>query len=256
MKTDPQDVILVVHSALEPTAPERAAASAYWISTWRAGNDANARAAARATFVGAVGEDRARELDEGWRPANLDDDPPPPHTRASVAVSVETISLPPTDDLVTSRTSWLEAPRVSTLPDRFVAIGMRGDSAVFTHVGRRVPSVLHVGPDPSLPEAEQIRSEDGELVVNEELRWLTDFDKAVDQGMGMRIDVDDRDAIAGFDRLLVLGLRLSADADQGAADLRAPARGPQARQERPERAPAGHAHEQHRGRLVRVLVAR
>jgi hypothetical protein len=219
-KAKPEDVILVVDPEIDPTAAERNALETYWIAVWKAGNDATAREAARATLVSAVGDpDRARALEEGWRPANLSDDPPPPHTRQNVTVTIATVDLPPKSGVVTTRTSWNQAPRVSTLPDRFVAIGIRGGQEVFAQVGRPVPSVLPVGPDPSLPEADQIRSQGGELTVNEELRWLTDFDAAVDRGMGMRIDLHEGDATAGFDRLIVLGLRLSSDAEHGAADL-------------------------------------
>ena len=87
----------------------------------------------------------------------------------------------------TKRQPWTRAPRMRVLPDRFVFIGYRGDEPPLVRVGAPVPSTLFVGPDPSAPESEQLRHDaDGNLIVPEELRWLTDFPPAVSVGMAFR----------------------------------------------------------------------
>ena len=48
---------------------------------------------------------------------------------------------------------------------------------------------------------------------------MADFERAVDDGLGFKVDLTPAQARTGFDRLLVLGVRLSADEQQGAAAL-------------------------------------
>ena len=52
----------------------------------------------------------------------------------------------------------------------------------------------------------------------DELRWLVEFDRAVQDGLGFRVPLDDATR-AGLDRLLVIGLRLSSDATETKAEL-------------------------------------
>jgi hypothetical protein len=216
VKSEPHDVILVVTPTVTLDARQRAAAVAFWISYWRAGKDVMARTAAHQALLAAVGAEVVERITTGWRPANVADEPQAPHTRADVTVSVTEIELPPDATIVTAPTSWQQAPRALTLPNRFVVTGVKDNAVVFSEMGAPVPATLHVGPDPSLPDSEQIKSVDGELRMNKELRWLTDFDEAVARGMGLRITLTPAQYAAGFDRLTVLGLRLSSNAEQGA----------------------------------------
>ena len=82
-------------------------------------------------------------------------------------------------------------------------------------VGAQIPDPLILGPDPKAvePDLEQI---DGDLVVSEDLAWLYDFDAAVRSGMGVRIPITVDEAEVGFDRIVALGLRLSADPEESA----------------------------------------
>ena len=48
---------------------------------------------------------------------------------------------------------------------------------------------------------------------------MSDFDKAVAQGMGFRVPLSEQEARSGFARVAVLGVRLSATAEHGAAML-------------------------------------
>jgi hypothetical protein len=216
-KQHAEDVLLVVSPELALDSAQRAAAETYWIAFWRAGKDAHARDAARQALVAAVGGELADAIAASWRPGNLGDVPIAPHTRASVAVSVVAIELPPADSIATTPTSWQQAPRATTLPEYFVFTGLDATGkTVFEERGAQVPSVLAVGPDPSLPEDQQIKSLDGELVMNEDLRWLTDFDVAIARGMAIKISLTKAQYDAGFARLVVLGVRLGSDADDGA----------------------------------------
>ncbi|MFZ1803642.1 MAG: hypothetical protein WAU05_06940 [Nitrospira sp.] len=48
--------------------------------------------------------------------------------------------------------------------------------------------------------------------VDDGMKWITDFDTAESIGMGLRIPITEEDAQAGFDRIVVLGLKASWDA--------------------------------------------
>ncbi len=53
------------------------------------------------------------------------------------------------------------------------------------------------------------------LSQQSETKWLFDFEAAVDLGMGFKVDLSPDVYQAGFDRLFVLGIKLSADAQEG-----------------------------------------
>ncbi len=73
------------------------------------------------------------------------------------------------------------------------------------------------GPDPSAAPADQLKQKDGEIVVPDEMRWMVDFDKAVEVGLGFRIDLDDIQSHRGFQRLLAVGIRLNSDEQKSQA---------------------------------------
>ncbi|MEM9192388.1 MAG: hypothetical protein AAGF12_24650 [Myxococcota bacterium] len=216
-KARPEDTVLVIVGP-GPSPEHRAAADAYWIARWRAGRNQSERLAARETLVAAIGEEGAATIEATDEPENLDEAPPAPFTRENVGVQVERFTLPP-PDVETTSSSWNAAPRATTLPERLVIQGLResgdGYEVMFEELGDLIPPTLDAGPDPSLPEDKQLKSENGVLAVNDGLRWLTDFDAAVAKGMAIRIDLDEVTFQRGLDRLVVLGVRFRSDAQDG-----------------------------------------
>jgi hypothetical protein len=207
-KALPEDVVLVLVLDAPLPAAERAAIHAFWIAVWRAGTDAAALVEARETLVDAVGVDRAAEVEAQLAPANLGDAAP-----ATADVRVAELVLP---DVAAGRTaSWTRAPTAELLPERFAVLGYPDDGDPVVAVGNAIASPLVAGPDPSDPPHQDA---DGELVVPDALRWTVDFDRAVQDGMGLRIDLAGP-ATGGFRRLLVVGLRESADPATAQADL-------------------------------------
>ena len=90
---------------------------------------------------------------------------------------------------------------------------------MLNELGAPVQTPLHVSPDPRTdPESQFQFDADGNLTLGEELRWMADFDEAVRRGMGFRVTLNASQA-RGFDRLFVLGVRLSANAARGTSDL-------------------------------------
>ncbi|HMA17109.1 MAG TPA: hypothetical protein VKS03_01590, partial [Thermoanaerobaculia bacterium] len=211
----PTDVILTIPTNAQLTEDEVAAAKTFWRAAWLANGDLEARVEASHALVAAVGESRAADIVEHYVPANVDKGPAAPLTRADVTVSVAFVVFPPNEDLDTREHSWSEAPRAIALPDRFMFLGYSGGKPPVIVPGNPIPASLAVGPDPSAPDAEQLRQENGELVIPDALRWMTDFDKAVRVGMGFRVELDEIQAARGFDRVLVVGLRLSGDESDG-----------------------------------------
>ena len=106
--------------------------------------------------------------------------------------------------------SWSRAPRTSVLPERFVLIADTAGVRREFPFPNAVPSTLILGPNPQKLESELAQNA-GDLVVGEDFKWIWDFEAAIGVGMAMRVPLPEPFASAGFDRLMVLGMRLSAE---------------------------------------------
>lgn len=215
-KANARDLILVTRGARPATQPARDALTAYWVAVWRAAGDAEA-----------IDDALTQLTDSGFgppgdAPANFDMTPQAPAGRATVPVSLAWVELPDAAVLTLKTRSWTATPTARALPDAFVIIGIQNGKVVFEVPGKPVPARLVAGPDPGAPVTEQIHHDsDGELVVPEAMRWMVDFDAAVDVGLGVRIDLnrDGFDAAAPIDRLLAIGIRLADDPDEAQQTL-------------------------------------
>jgi hypothetical protein len=209
VKVDPQDVVLVIIPGIDVTPTEQTAAFDYYTAVWRADGDKGAEDSALATFQAAVGNARADAIRAQFAPEANGQDPPKPYKRAQVRVSCAVLKLPPPPPSKT--TAWTQGPKATALPDRFVALLFNGGVEVQRVVGGPVSDGLAVGPDPSLPPDQQIKKDGDDLVLNDDLLWMADFERAVAVGMGIRVNLAPAEASTGFDRLVVLGLRFSSD---------------------------------------------
>ncbi len=115
----------------------------------------------------------------------------------------------PVHDL-TKNSSWSRAPRTSIMPDKFVVMLYQGGEIVDEVVGKTIPDVLDLGPDP-LESEKGFKTENDKLVYGDSFAWMSDFEKAVESGMGFKIPLKPPYDTRGFDKILVLGLYLSAD---------------------------------------------
>ena len=121
----------------------------------------------------------------------------------------------PEHDL-TKTDAWTRAPRTRVMPDRFVLmLYADANSAPREIVGAPIPDVLTLGPDP-LDAKAAFPEQDGALTYGPQFDWMSNFDKAVEQGMGFRVPLNPGEAAAGFARIQVLGLMLSAGAEESA----------------------------------------
>ncbi|OQY98595.1 MAG: hypothetical protein B6D35_11660 [Candidatus Brocadia sp. UTAMX2] len=222
---------LVIATDDPPKDGEKTALKKFWKAMWLAQDDKVKQTEAEKQLVSDVdgGKARAQALREKYKPVNFSDTPPAPLTHEEVTLEVAFIIFPKSDDTNTKFQSWARAPKVNVLPERLVLLGFNKNeqTPVFQVIGNPIPSSLAVGPDPSAGEGEQFKIAEsdkeidgklykkGDLMVGKELKWLVDFEEAVVKGMGFRVDLTPEQAKRGFSRLFVLGVRLSADREEG-----------------------------------------
>ncbi|MGH9969405.1 MAG: hypothetical protein ACREBG_16615 [Pyrinomonadaceae bacterium] len=105
--------------------------------------------------------------------------------------------------------SWSQAPRTVVMPDRFVLIGFTGTARLEQPFPNTVDNPLILGPNPQNLESE-LSQQGGDLVMGEDFDWIANFDKAIQVGMAMRLPLPEPFVSQGFDRLMVLGIRVSS----------------------------------------------
>ena len=117
-------------------------------------------------------------------------------------------------------------PQADGLPDSFLAIAYfrdpttRVQSEVTRVSGAPIPPGLVLGPDPTQSALSLSRDPvTGRLIVPDQLRWLVDFDAAVQLGMAVRLPVLPPFDTRGFDRIIALGIRATSSFPDGSGVL-------------------------------------
>ena len=213
-KADANEVVLVIATD-QPLPVPQPAVFAYWQAVWAAKGDAPQLNTAYQNLLAAAGGDAtlAEQIVQNFAPDNIRAWASSDQATASVVV----LNFTPYPDLDTKNFSWTQAPKVNLFPDRFVLVGHNTGQEPVTHLFNPITLPLTVGPDPT--DAQQFIENDGDLELGEEIRWMTDFDAAVGKGLGLRVPLSAQQFARGFERLFVIGIRLSADPDKNAADL-------------------------------------
>ncbi|MGW4382493.1 hypothetical protein [Kitasatospora sp. NPDC004531] len=212
--TVPADTtVLVVFSTAALPAADRQPTVDYWTAVWRAHGDRLKLRAADTALLAAVGAARAAAI-TARRPAGIE--AAPVAVGDAVLVAFLVVPRPAAADIAPQ--SWTVAARAGLLPDRFRLLGWAGGAKVIDLDGNPVPATLPVSPDPGNTDPMKVNESTGVLTVPDELRWLTEFDRAVTVGMGFRVTLTPALA-GGLDRLVVLGLRGQAAPAQSATDL-------------------------------------
>jgi len=201
----PDDIGITSHEAML-TGPEVQYGEAYW-SGYRAAATDEERAAAWNALARRFGGNRAAWVAKECRPQNWD---------AALADSALALEFPAH---TAKPNAWTTAPHSRVLPDRFVLMAWRGETRRIFEVGRPVDDIVVLGPSPvDAPDDEASISRevlDNSLKFGSAFEWVRDFERAVQSGLGFRVNVSTEDLAQGFDRLLVLGLKLSADDGDG-----------------------------------------
>ena len=204
----PDDIAVVTHEkTLTPTEVDYGAA--YWKALWNATTE-DAKKTAWRMLADKFGANRSAWVARATKPTNFDE-----------AESEGALEFPAFD--LTKPASWTEAPHTRVLPDRFVLLGYRVGVLATTIVGTPVADIVTVGPSPQEnADSPSITRDpvDNRLAYGADFKWLVDFDLAVASGLGFRVRFEDAAAArAGFDQLLVIGLKSSADEADGKALL-------------------------------------
>ncbi|TWV93604.1 hypothetical protein [Chitinophaga pinensis] len=155
-----------------------------------------------------------------YRPVNFDDKLPVNiRKREDADVKIAVAVFPDLADKAGKAHGWSQASRVNLLPERLALIRYKNNTAMEPVFGRTIPATLATSPDPSEDAEKQFEQNEAfDMEFAEEIRWVADFDKAVSIGMGFRINLAP-DEVNGFQRLIVLGVRLGSDAVTGKQQL-------------------------------------
>lgn len=127
---------------------------------------------------------------------------------------------PPTLDFpkhsVFKEQTWTRAARTQALPDRFVVTLFANGKSVHEQTGQVIPDTVYLGPDPMATEQAFTKKGD-EIIFQEEIAWLQNFDKAVANGLGMKVKLKPSmfSANGSIDRITVFGVMHSADPESG-----------------------------------------
>ena len=162
----------------------------------------------------------ADKIIDTYRPVNFDEPLPSAITKredADLKIAVAVF-----DDLAGKagkKNSWSQPSRVNLMPERLGFIRFKNNAAMDPLFGNTIPFPLTTSPDPDPGAGDQLKqTPQGDIEFAESIRWLADFEQAVKIGMGIVIDLA-RDEENGFERLLVLGVRISSDAADGRKQL-------------------------------------
>ncbi len=203
----PDDIAVTLHEKAL-TVLEARAGRDYWKARALSnalGSEAersNAHRAAWNVLANRHGAYRASWIAKATRPANWSDTVTDPGT----------LEFP---EVETKPEAWTEAPRSFVLPDRFVVLLFSGTISR-EETGAVIPDDLVLGPDPLQSEGFITRDPaTGSIVIDDDLKWLVDFSRAVEVGMALRIPLSPPWDTASIDRVVVLGIRASAGAREG-----------------------------------------
>ena len=211
-----------------PPAGEISIIENYWEYLWKSnGNVVQQTSVANNLLSSIIGSQEEKEkkfsdINEKLRPTNFDD-----YSRfaeTDLVVKVIFVQFPKEVNIHAKEQSWTQAAKTNVLPDRFVITGYNtvnhsADHISFQEIGNLIPSPLIMGPDPLLSEEDQIKQQNGSLKVNDDLKWMFDFDEAIAKGMGFKINLTDIQMERGFDRIVVLGVKLDSDAGKSTSAI-------------------------------------
>ena len=204
----PDDVAVHVHEETL-TDDELESGRIFWREVWAARQNTDPQEVRRLelgawrALAGQSGSPRAAWVARRTEPADLG------------VATADDLDFGTVDPAELPDESWTRAPRSYVMPDRFVVMTFIGGARTHEVTGALIPDPLILGPAPRAVEPD-LAQVDGGLAVGAGMAWLYDFDAAVAMGMGVRIPITSDEAVVGFDRVVALGLRLSADQDESA----------------------------------------
>jgi hypothetical protein len=178
------------------TAEEVTWGQHFWNQTWRADNNEERGKAAWRQLADRFGPTRAAWVAQALKPLNPEDRPT--NSIADGQPLPKPVRFPAP---ATQPEPWMRAPITRVLPNFWVLLGYKSGQLVVNVKGGPIRDPLATGPDPS-PAAKV-----DEIGIDQGIKWMIDFNAAEEAGMGIRAKLSKEQASAGFDFLLVLGIK-------------------------------------------------
>jgi len=195
----PDEILADSHDPLL-TEAEQQLGRVYWTNGWALAAEPEAWRA----LVQAIPAPRAAWIVRAMTPTNLDTRP------AGQPV------FPPQPARPAGPTRGAEA---QLLPDRWVVSCFRTGVIVHRTVSRAVHPGLALALAADADPTDMVDVSGDGLSLEPALAWTVLFDRAEAVGMAVRIPLDATDLVQGFDRIVVVGVKPSLDADDGATQL-------------------------------------
>ena len=208
---------------------------------WFAGGDQVLIKQAKDDFNAANPALDADTIIASYQPVNFDEKPPLGVKREDTDLQIAIVVFPDLDKKAGKEQGWSQATRVNILPERLALIRYKGTTPMEPIFGNAIPYPLFTSPDPSDAGAQFKPNDEGDLEFGDSIKWVADFDKAVQSGMGFRINLGP-DELDGFTRLLVVGVKLGADEQRREKRAGRTDRPSLFQQKRISHRPAGNAH--------------
>jgi hypothetical protein len=206
----PDDIALHTHEE-RLTADEELAGQTYWNERWSvdpiSSDYENVHLGAWRVLCESYGPERAAWITNQTEPTNVLS-PPFPATPVFPVLSIKPAS-------------WTEQPRSKVMPDRFVVRIYPTGGNYREVLGKLIPDPLPVGinPTPADLDDDAFDALGTKMKFPKEIDWLTDFEEAEKIGMAIRIPLSGTEPFTGFDKIFVLGLKLSANKTKSKALL-------------------------------------
>jgi hypothetical protein len=181
----------------ELTKEEETDGKAYWQALWKANpQDLESLKGPWRALAGKYTPERAAWIALQLTPTNLKAGRPGSNAIPGQPSDPEPVFR----NLLLRPSSWSKPAVARALPDFWNVVTIVDGQASTPIAGKPIRQPLQVGPDPTAG------SFPPDLPVDEGLRWLVDFNTAVDAGMALRIPITPKQKARGFDRILVYGL--------------------------------------------------
>lgn len=232
------DIFLIIPTDELPDTASRDALKQYWEDIFVARGNSEAENEALQDLMDTLGinEEAAVQLAEQYKPQNIGLEQP--NEEGPTGISVDFLQFPKNEEIDTKLNAWSRAATVTTFPEKFVLLGFQKGSPkpVINELGQSIPDPLIVGPDnrdditavlknvlgeefDELTDDEKAAKYVEYMSGQSETKWLFNFDEAVKMGLGFKVNLTEEQYNQGFDRLFVLGVKITTDENEGKNEL-------------------------------------
>ena len=194
LRVYPSQISIDAHDPrLSPDEDE--AGRRYWDQVWAAATLADEKPAWRA-LAAMFGPQRAAFVAQALTPVNFQ-----PHRPGRGRPHPGRPQFP--QGLATRDSSFEQPTSAVLLPHHWTAVTYTQGAESHRVDGLPIPGPLAMGPT---PHATPVLDPASGLTVDDGMRWLVDFDRALEVGMAMRIPLTADEQTGGFDRIVVFGV--------------------------------------------------